>query len=92
MVLKAANEFKNKTTAITQLWQTDFTYLNITGWGWHYLSTVLDDFSRYIIAWRRGPTIADAARCRPPFRDDLAHHSDLKSPTRSETTSPAIPG
>jgi len=30
--------------------QTDFTYFKIIGWGWMYLSTVLDDFSRYIIA------------------------------------------
>jgi hypothetical protein len=35
---------------------------------------------------------ADSARSRPPFRDDLAHRSDLKSPTCSETISPAIPG
>ena len=27
-------------------------YLKITGWGWYYLSTVLDDFSRYIVAWK----------------------------------------
>ena len=26
--------------------------LEIIGWGWVYLSTVLDDFSRYIIAWK----------------------------------------
>jgi putative transposase len=24
----------------------------VTGWGWFYLSTVLDDFSRYIVAWK----------------------------------------
>ena len=34
-----------------ELWQTDFTWLKVTGWGWYFLSTVLDDYSRYIIAW-----------------------------------------
>ncbi len=52
IVLKAAERFANPTTAVHQLWQTDFTYLKVMGWGWLYLSTVLDDFSRYIIAWR----------------------------------------
>ena len=52
IVIKAAEEFKEKTTAPNQLWQTDFTYLKITGWGWYYLSTVLDDFSRFIVAWK----------------------------------------
>jgi transposase InsO family protein len=52
MVMKAADEFKDKTTAPNQLWQTDFTYLKVIGWGWFYLSTILDDFSRYIIAWK----------------------------------------
>ena len=51
-MIKAADEFKDKTTAPNQLWQTDFTYLKVTGWGWFYLSTVLDDFSRYIVAWK----------------------------------------
>jgi len=52
IVMKAASEFKEKTTAPNQLWQTDFTYLKVIGWGWYYLSTILDDFSRYIIAWK----------------------------------------
>jgi putative transposase len=30
----------------------DFTCLKITGWCWHYLSTILDDYSRYIVAWK----------------------------------------
>ena len=52
IVIKAADEFQDKTTAPNQLWQTDFTYLKVIGWGWFYLSTVLDDFSRYIVAWK----------------------------------------
>ena len=52
MVIKAADEFRDKTTAPNQLWQTDFTYLKVIGWGWFYLSTILDDYSRYIIAWK----------------------------------------
>lgn len=52
IVIKAANEFHDKTSAPNQLWQTDFTYLKVIGWGWFYLSTILDDFSRYIIAWK----------------------------------------
>src|SRR5258705_11111398 len=52
IVIKAADEFKDKTTGPNQLWQTDFTYLKVIGWGWFYLSTILDDFSRYIIAWK----------------------------------------
>jgi putative transposase len=60
IVMKAADTFANPTTAINQLWQTDFTYLRVTGWGWYYLSTVLDDFSRYIIAWKLCTTMAAA--------------------------------
>ena len=51
-VMSAADEFHDKTTAPNQLWQTDFTYLKVIGWGWFYLSTILDDYSRYVIAWK----------------------------------------
>jgi putative transposase len=52
ILMKAADTFAQPTTASNQLWQTDFTYLRVIGWGWFYLSTVLDDFSRYILAWK----------------------------------------
>ena len=57
-VMKASDRFANPTTAINQLWQTDFTYLKVIGWGWFYLSTVLDDLSRYIVAWKLCTTMA----------------------------------
>lgn len=49
--LSAADEYTNKTGFVHQMWQTDFTYFKIIGWGWYYLSTVLDDYSRYIVHW-----------------------------------------
>ena len=52
ILMQAGDSFKNPTRRIHELWQTDFTYFKIIGWGWYYLSTVLDDYSRYIIAWK----------------------------------------
>ena len=54
-LMEAADKFYNPTTAPNQLWQTDFTYFKIKQWGWYYLSTVLDDYSRYILAWELCP-------------------------------------
>ena len=51
IVLSAAKSFRHPTRRPNELWQTDFTYLQVVGWGWYYLSTVLDDYARYIIAW-----------------------------------------
>lgn len=51
-VIKAAEAFHTQTTRPNEMLQTDFTYYKIIGWGWMYLSTVLDDYSRYIIVWK----------------------------------------
>ena len=66
VLMKAADKFQHPTTAPNQLWQTDFTYLKVIGWGWFYLSTVLDDYSRYILAWKLcdGMTARDVSDTR----------------------------
>ena len=51
ILLAASDEFSNKTAFVHQLWQTDFTYFKILGWGWYYLSTILDDYSRFVVHW-----------------------------------------
>jgi len=64
IVMQASDEFKDKTVRVNQMWQTDFTYFKIIGWGWYYLSTVMDDYSRYIIHWELCSTMkaTDAER------------------------------
>jgi transposase InsO family protein len=57
MMVGAKDKFENPTTSINELWQTDFTYFKIIDWGWYYLSTVIDDYSRYILAWKLSPTM-----------------------------------
>jgi len=54
-LMEASDHFTNPTTAPNQLWQTDFTYFKVKQWGWYYLSTVLDDYSRFILAWELCP-------------------------------------
>jgi transposase InsO family protein len=50
--LLAAKEYHTKTTRPHQLWATDASYFRIAGWGYYYLVTVMDDYSRYILAWK----------------------------------------
>lgn len=52
ILLKASDKFQQPTTHMNEMWQTDFTYFKIIGWGWYYLSTILDDYSRFIVSWR----------------------------------------
>ena len=58
IVLSASNKFRNPTRGVHELWQTDFTYFKIIGWGWYYLAAILDDFSRFIITWKLFTTMA----------------------------------
>ena len=50
-LLSAGKTFQHPTHRPNELWQTDFTSLQVVGWGWDSLSTVLDDSSRDIVAW-----------------------------------------
>jgi putative transposase len=50
--MAASDKFHTPTTRINEMWQTDFTYFKVIGWGWFFLSTVLDDYSRRILSWK----------------------------------------
>jgi len=80
IVMTAADEFHHKTKRVHELWQTDFTYLKVIGWGWYYLSTVMDDYSRYIIAWKLFTGMST---------DDVKHTLDLAI-TASDIDTPRV--
>ncbi|NIS69058.1 MAG: IS3 family transposase [Proteobacteria bacterium] len=48
---KAGKEYHRKTKAPNELWATDCAHLKVVDWGWYYLVTVMDDYSRFILAW-----------------------------------------
>jgi putative transposase len=50
--LVAGKEYHTKTTRPHQMWATDASYFRVVGWGYYYLVTVMDDYSRFILAWR----------------------------------------
>jgi putative transposase len=52
VLLTAKDRFDHPSRRVNELWQTDFTYFKVVGWGWYYLLTVLDDYSRYIVGWK----------------------------------------
>ena len=52
MKLLAGKEYHRKTTGPHQLWATDASYFRVVGWGYYYLVTVMDDYSRFILAWK----------------------------------------
>ena len=50
MQLKAGKEYHRKTTGPHQMWATDASYFKVIGWGYYYMVTVMDDYSRFILA------------------------------------------
>jgi len=52
MQVVAAKEYHTKTTRPHQMWATDASYFKVVGWGYYYLVTVMDDYSRFILAWK----------------------------------------
>ena len=48
MRLAAGKEYHRKTTSPHQMWATDASYFRVVGWGYYYLVTVMDDYSRFI--------------------------------------------
>jgi len=47
---QAARLFELLPQAVNELWQADVTYLHIPGHGWWYAVTVIDYYSRYLLA------------------------------------------
>lgn len=82
-VVKAADKFHDPTVRVNQMWQTDFTYFKVIGWGWYYMSTVLDDYSRYIVEWElcNTMTATDVERIldKSLLKSDLTHMPKLLS-------------
>ena len=48
---KAAKEYRHKTGRPNELWASDCCHLKVIDWGWYYLVSVMDDYSRFILAW-----------------------------------------
>jgi putative transposase len=53
----AAKEFRHKTRRPNELWQSDATRFLIPSWGHYWMVSVLDDYSRKILAWALVPDI-----------------------------------
>jgi transposase InsO family protein len=50
--IMAAKEYHTKTKQPHQMWATDASYFRVVGWGYYYMVTVMDDYSRFILAWK----------------------------------------
>ena len=60
MRLAAGKEYHRKTTGPHQMWATDASYFRVVGWGYYYLVTVMDDYSRFILAHSKACAVRGA--------------------------------
>jgi putative transposase len=85
----AGKEYHRKTKRPNEMWATDCSYLRVIDWGYYYLVTVMDDYSRYILAWDlKGNMTADSlmdvvqraidatGMCQVPVKDRASLLSD----------------
>jgi putative transposase len=59
-LVSAKDAFEHPTKRVNEMWQTDFTQFKVVDWGYYYLCTVLDDYSRFILAWRLAATMGSS--------------------------------
>jgi len=53
----ASKEYKHQPKRPNELWTTDITYIFIEGYGFYYLFTILDAWSRYVVYWELRQTM-----------------------------------
>lgn len=57
----AGPEYRVKPTRPNEQWQSDGSYFFVVSWGWYSLISVLDDYSRFILAWDLKPDLTAAS-------------------------------
>jgi len=93
MKLVAGKEFHRKTTAPHQMWATDASYFKVMGWGYYYLVTVMDDFSRHILAWKlQGDMTVDSLIEVVQEAIDATHMTEVPVDDRTRLLSDNGPG
>ena len=52
MKLLAGKEYQRNASGPHQMWAIDASSFRVVGWGCYYMATVMDDYSRSIMAWK----------------------------------------
>lgn len=86
-LVTAKDEFEHKTKRVNEMWQTDFTQFKVIDWGYYYLCTILDDYLRYILAWRLASTMSKQHGCR---RNAEPSHNQAHAHQGQTSTVPAV--